>query len=280
EPGYESGDMPGNVLNSSNLNAEIRRRLEWQYPYRAAEGLPSKMSVTEIKEIDIGNTAEGIKTKDNTTINRAIKENAILELPPLPDLEQYSKDFTAAEKGSIVHFVMQHLNLSLISSVFQEKNGHNYDMLLINLKQQIEDMVKKELITEKEADVVDYEKIITFLNSEIGQRVLAAYKVKREAPFVIKKEARKLFPDLQGHEETILVQGIIDCYFIEKKDDYERIVLLDYKTDYVFQGRIERIKQKYQKQLEIYREALEKILKRSVDESYIYLFDSGDIIAI
>ncbi|MFW6002167.1 MAG: 3'-5' exonuclease, partial [archaeon] len=36
-----------------DLKNEIKRRMEWQYPYRAAEGLPSKMSVTEIKDISV-----------------------------------------------------------------------------------------------------------------------------------------------------------------------------------------------------------------------------------
>ena len=68
--------------------------------------------------------------------------------------------------------------------------------------------------------------------------------------------------DLDGE---ILVQGIIDLYYITKDD---KLVLLDYKTDYS-KSREELIN-KYKTQLEIYKKALEESLKRKVDKVYIY----------
>ena len=74
--------------------------------------------------------------------------------------------------------------------------------------------------------------------------------------------------------ETILLQGIIDCYFEE--DD--GIVLLDYKTDYVKQGMEHKIKENYRSQIEFYTRAIETITGKKVKEKYIYLFSSGSLL--
>ena len=66
-------------------------------------------------------------------------------------------------------------------------------------------------------------------------------------------------------EDDILVQGIIDLYYINEKDE---LVLIDYKTDYV-QNEIELV-EKYKTQLDIYITALEEALNRRVIKTYIY----------
>ncbi len=64
----------------------------------------------------------------------------------------------------------------------------------------------------------------------------------------------------------MLVQGIIDAYFVEE----ESIVLVDYKTDKVY--REKKLVDLYRVQQELYKEALERITGRKVKESYIYSF--------
>ena len=63
----------------------------------------------------------------------------------------------------------------------------------------------------------------------------------------------------------MLVQGIIDLYAINEKDE---IILLDYKTDFVTSE--EELIQKYKKQLLLYRTALEKYYNKKVSKVYIY----------
>ena len=64
----------------------------------------------------------------------------------------------------------------------------------------------------------------------------------------------------------ILVQGIIDAFFIE--DD--GITLLDYKTDRIKTGK--ELLDLYEKQLLIYADALEKAYGIKVKESCLYSF--------
>ena len=56
-------------------------------------------------------------------------------------------------------------------------------------------------------------------------------------------------------------------YFIKQDGD---IVLVDYKTDYVEKGKENELVEKYRKQLEIYRKALEQALEKNVEKCYIY----------
>ena len=46
--------------------------------------------------------------------------------------------------------------------------------------------------------------------------------------------------------------------------------MVDYKTDYVENGKEDDLVDKYKKQLEIYKKALEQALGRSVDKCFIY----------
>ena len=90
--------------------------------------------------------------------------------------------------------------------------------------------------------------------------------VQKEKAFYINIPINQIYKeaDLQG---DILVQGIIDLYFIDEDD---KLVLLDYKTDYVEHGKEDRLIEKYRVQLDLYKSALEEALKRKVDEAYIY----------
>lgn len=67
--------------------------------------------------------------------------------------------------------------------------------------------------------------------------------------------------------EKILVQGIIDLFYITQDDE---VILVDYKTDYVPEGKEETLKEKYQKQLDLYKMAIEGMMKKKVDNIYIY----------
>ena len=76
---------------------------------------------------------------------------------------------------------------------------------------------------------------------------------------MIARKASELDPQWRC-EENVLVQGIIDAYFIED----EEIVLVDYKTDFVRRGEEQKLIDRYHVQLEDYAQALERMTGRSV----------------
>ena len=75
-------------------------------------------------------------------------------------------------------------------------------------------------------------------------------------------------------EETVLIQGIIDVYWIEDGE----AVILDYKTDRVNSS--ERLIDLYKTQLDYYAEALSRLEKKPVAEIMIYSFSLGKVITI
>ena len=222
----------------AELGSEIQRRLGYEYGHPEALKLKSKFTVSELSRL----AAAG-------------KVAAILDTPKF--IREKSR-FTGAEKGTILHKVMERLNFS-------------QDAAAEAIKAVVRDMVVRELLTEEEARTVSYEKIIGFFNSEIGRRAGRAEKLWKEASFNIKKE-------MSG--ETVIIQGTIDCYF-EEDGNY---ILLDYKSDYVGSGsdeaEIGRLAEHYRVQLELYREALEKIRGVRVKEAWLYLFSIGRAIKI
>ena len=116
-----------------------------------------------------------------------------------PGFLEGSRQFTAAEKGSIVHFILQHLEL--------DRAGDEHEVV-----QQLNEMVQRELLTEEEVQAADLNMIMNFLNSQTGRRIRNAEGVRREVPFNLRKKACELFADMQSGSDTLLVQGVIDCF--------------------------------------------------------------------
>jgi len=219
----------------------LEKRFQWSYPYEAATRIPSKLSVTEIKRISSGNTAAmGLDTP------------ALIEKPKFLTGRQ---DLTAMERGTIIHFVMQHLDIRRVDS-------------LQAIKEQVQEMVAREQLREEDARVVDIQGIYRFFTSPIGQRIVQAPRVYREVPFNLVKKACDVIPGLEDCQEDLLIQGVIDCFFEEGSD----LVLVDYKTDYVTEGGRDEVIERYRLQIELYGEALERILNRRVKEKVLYLF--------
>jgi len=227
------------------LGEEIVRRLEWKYPYENIAKLPVKLSVTEVKRM--------ISAQEEEPVQNLFKSQYLKK----PKFMESTKKMTAAERGSVMHYIMQHLDLKDIDTVEA-------------IKEQVQRLYEEEYITEEWAKAVDAKRIYKFFSSPLGKRIRNADKVYREMPFNIEVSPAEIFPDdgLENSDEKILVQGIIDLYFLEG----DKLVLLDYKTDYVDLNSIDQILSRYRNQIKYYEKALEIALKRNVDEKYLYLF--------
>ena len=68
----------------------------------------------------------------------------------------------------------------------------------------------------------------------------------------------------------------LDAYFEEE----DGLVLVDYKTDYVEQGREQELIEKYRIQLLYYARALEQLRGKKVKEIYLYSFALGKALKI
>ena len=75
---------------------------------------------------------------------------------------------------------------------------------------------------------------------------------------------------VDSHVEKVILQGIIDAFIMEE----DGIILVDYKTDRVKDG--EELRNRYQKQIDLYSEALEQILGKKVKRRVLYSFSLGE----
>lgn len=248
------------------ISDEIRKRLDFRYKYKDICNLPSNISVSDLKKkaLESEEKFEAIYSEEELEEFNAEPGEEIEskdQNKKLPSFMREKDGITPAERGTIMHFVMQHVDF--------EKTTYN------DIKNLIGEMIEKELLTEEEAEVVRINKISNFFKSKLGQRILKAnkngYKIYRELPFFREIRAIDLYDDLDKEiykNEMLRLQGIIDCFF----EDEDGVVILDYKTDYVESGDENKILDRYKVQMELYEVTLQKILNRKIDEKYLYLF--------
>ena len=244
---------PG-IVYDSEIREELERRFSFVYPYEYLKELPVKVSVSELKKRSYHSEQDLEETVD-------YEQDEELQ-PLIPRFIEAKKEegYTGAFRGTAYHRVMECLDYQRTDT--QEK-----------LRVQLEELVSLKKMEEKEAASVRIRDILHFVESALGHRMKAAAlqkKLFREQPFVIARKASELEGEWQC-EEDVLVQGIIDAYFIEN----DEIVLVDYKTDFVRNGEEQKLIDRYHVQLEDYAQALERMTGRRVKERYIYSFTLG-----
>lgn len=235
----EVEDISNKIIEESNKNNDeqekekIKEVLNWQYKHQSIEGIPTKTSVSKLKE----NKEQEIQiTQEPKFIN-----------------EEAKTKLTGAQKGTLIHLCLQRM---------QETEEYNLE----KITELVKELENKEIITDIEAQNIDKSKLLEYTNSQLWKELKQAKEIHKEHPFYINIKASRIYNQINKEDdEDILVQGVIDLFFIDKDD---RLILVDYKTDYV-QNENELV-DKYKGQLELYKEALEQSLSKKVDKMCIY----------
>ena len=226
----------------------LKELLEWKYDYIVDTTLPTKSSVTKIKQekIKLEEMLKGIES-----------EEVEYKKSYTPKFMQEDKKISNAEKGTLVHLCIQRLD-------------ERKDYELKDIQNMILNLVEKEIITQNEADAIDVNLIYQYTKSQLFEELRQAKEVHKEQPFYINIPAKDVVSEAENSKKNILVQGIIDLYYIDKNDN---LVLIDFKTDYISNepNAKEKILEKYKVQLEIYKTALEQALGRKVNKTAICL---------
>lgn len=220
---------------------KYEKEFGWNYENELATKLPIKSTVSKIKEMQ----NEGIDFADLGN-----KEIGIAEIKP--EFLEVDEKISASRKGTLMHLFMQKIDF--------RKDYNLQD--LENLKQEL---IARKIISEEEASNIRIDKTKKFLETELYKKIKVSKIIEKEKAFCMKMQAREVFEDAK--DENILVQGIIDLYSIDEKDN---VILLDYKTDYVENGNEEELVKKYKNQLRVYKKALEEATRKNVKEVYIY----------
>lgn len=265
------GETPltGDPEENERKLMHLRERFAYQYPHPGLQKLYTKTTVSELK---IAAMAE----KDEAAFHTFEEKEVV---PYIPGFRREQEKVSGAVRGNAFHRVMELLDFMYVfveSGLFEKCPGdyETYRKRLDaeRLKNRLEEFLQRETIslrlTEEYAKAVSLPKILNFLEQELAYRMWRAQEQEllyREQPFVLGIDAKRLDPDLPEGEK-VLIQGIIDVFFIEDGE----IVLLDYKTDVI--DSLEALWNRYNVQIQYYEEALTKLMQMPVKERILYSF--------
>lgn len=238
----------------ADLLGEVKRRFDTKYLFEASVLKKSKQTVSELKRLAIlEQQADDIAVVKSDEVSTAY-------LHDRPAFMQ-SRALSAAEVGTAMHTIMQHIAIGKACSIEE-------------IEQLVVELTTRQLLTVEEAAMIDVQSVETFFQLPIAARLQNAKQVSRELPFTYAQS------DADGDYQ--ILQGIADCLF-EEQDGW---VLLDYKTDKVV-GRFHsneeveaEMQRRYGIQLNLYKKAIEAILKIDIKEMVLYLFDGQRTVTI
>lgn len=265
------GETPltGDPEENERKLMHLRERFAYQYPHPGLQKLYTKTTVSELK---IAAMAE----KDEAAFHTFEEKEVV---PYIPGFRREQEKVSGAVRGNAFHRTMELLDFTYLfteSGLFTgcpnyyEEYRRGLDKN--RLQNRLEEFLQRETVslrlTEEYAKAVSLPKILNFLEQELAYRMWRAQEqglLYREQPFVLGIDAKRLDPDLPEGEK-VLIQGIIDVFFIEDGE----IVLLDYKTDVI--DSLEALWNRYNVQIQYYEEALTKLMQMPVKERILYSF--------
>ena len=218
----------------------ITGRFIFEYPYADEKDTFKKVSVSELKRRSM-NEENGDKELPPQT-EEMFDEPATLSSPVVPEfIREQEKEIPATLHGTAVHRIFE---------IWDYENGTTKE----DIRKFFEHIKREGLMAEDLVENVSVSEVSDFVNSDLAARMGRAYRagmLYREQPFIFSMDG-------------MLVQGIIDAYFIENGS----IIIVDYKTDRT--DSIEELAERYHVQLEYYARALSAMLDRPAAELIIY----------
>lgn len=228
--------------------------LNFRYKYKDVTNISPYITVSEIKrkylEGNIKIDSDGPLAKGN-----------YIEDIVAPRFLRDEKALTRSQIGTAHHTVMEHLPLKMDSSIKSVKEL--VDMLVI-----------KNILSEDEGKVINYSKISDFLKSDICKEMIENEDtLLREFPIQLRISPSEVY-DVEDDDDKLVLNGIVDAFY--EKDN--ELIIVDYKSDYYVDKK--EMVEKYQVQLELYKKALEKITGKKVRECILYLFYKSEYVKI
>ncbi len=274
------------------LAEALQRHLDYHYPYENLKGLFTKTTVSELKRSAMLEGSEqkapgegaadlypdGIFTAYTadaelgdvqhieTQISEASQGKAqdILPVPRFAAEGETAKTLSGASRGTAIHRMCEKIDYIAWSEPETVTSAQ--------FKKRVEELLSDGTLPAEYKTVLKPSVFLPFLKTDVAGRMAAAAgagTLRREQPFVLGIPASRMDPAFP-EEETVLIQGIMDAFFIEGTGENRRVILLDYKTDWVKTG--EELCERYRRQMEIYAQALENMLRIPVTEKILYSF--------
>lgn len=231
---------------SPTKHAEIIKQImDYRYPYDRICSYPTKWTVSELNKTAI--------------VAEDWQDSCLIE-----EIASEDRDITtlaANQRGTVYHLLLEKIDVSDCQSIAA-------------IQSQIQLLTDQGILKPEEAEIIDPAAIAALFASPLGQRMTAAGQIFREVPFTYALPARERL-DGAAADDILIVQGMIDAVF----EEGSALVLIDYKTG--SRGKNEqKIVDTYYRQLTYYRRAIADIWQLPVKETYLYMIDTQQIIAV
>lgn len=216
-----------------HILARLQSQLDYVHPYAPLQHMFAKRSVSQLVH--------------HTPYIASYAKRA-----PRPSFLQEG-GLSAAERGTALHTFMQYAD---------------YERAALDAADELARLVEHGFMTHQQADGVDLNKVTAFFAGSLYARMAVCDEVMREHRFMSQIPVTRLDPTLPRRfsEETVVVQGITDCVFMEQG----KAVVVDYKTDRIKQP--EELVERYGEQLRLYGHMLSQDLGLEVKELLLYSF--------
>ncbi len=242
---YDSLDLPEQTPKAvqtaavnAEMLAELTRRLSFRYPYLALQNCPAKVSASALNE------------QSTQQAYFAQARPAFLGKGGL----------TPAMRGTATHTFVQFCDFAAAAA---------------DLEPEIQRLQTTGVLSQEEAEVLDRSALRGFFDSALFARMQRAASLERERKFTVLLPAGEFLGEMcPAAEESILLQGVMDCIFTEGGS----LVLVDYKTDRV--RKPEELVTRYREQMRAYARAAQQLYARRVDEIYLYSFSLGEAVSV
>lgn len=256
----------------SEHKALIYNRLGYTYPYMKATTMPVKVTVSDLKKqamLEVYEESKHTLGGEDEQTEEIITESELsysFDDKVIPRFMRQEENMQATVRGTLIHSVLEQIDFIQCKSA---------DLIMAELDR----LVETGKLHEEAARIVDVCKLERMATSTMIERMEKSKHVWKEKAFVYLLPANEV-DETYDLEEEILLQGVVDTCFIEE----EGLVIIDYKTDYVdgrkLKASIEKIKRRYQVQLDLYARALSEITGLPVKEKCLYLYHIDEWITL
>ena len=209
--------------------------LEFEYKYKNASVSAAKISVSELRE--------GLLEDDE--YNRtalSVPESRVSIKPRFASKKQVGFDAI----GTANHLFMQFCDMKNVDS--------------LGVLNEADRLVSIRMISQEQREMLDLDALARFFKSDLYAQIKSSPRVYREKRFSVSDK-------IGVGDDTILVQGVIDCFFENADGSY---TVVDYKTDRVKTAN--ELVNRHKVQLDYYKKAVERMTGKTVSRVLLYSF--------
>ena len=226
----ETEDAPAEELSVEpdvELYARLQSQAGFEYPHADVLDVPAKVSASKL----------------------AAQQGGSRELNLSRPAWLGAKGMTPAQRGIALHEFMQFADFPAAAG---------------DPAAEIKRLSDLKYLTPEQAGAVEVKRVRSFFKSPLGQRVLRSPEVIKERRFTAVIPAGVAQPGTPAPEEPVVLQGSVDCTFLEDG----RLNIIDFKTDRVED--MEELWRRYEVQIRLYARAMEEVAGLPIGEMFLY----------